>query len=737
MNLQDMTKTFVCIMIVGLMSQASLVFASGKGQTISGGGNTPSKVTQANVKLVSIFNNAKPDDFQMMTFANINKDWYQAKVTQNKGMFNPVFLAFEYTSTSDVEDDYQPLTFPSLLSFKFDFVPDNYSARHPAFIFRREPVWKIMPEETEKISKYITEWHATHAFGGKVIYTQEGYSGQLLVWDKDGNEVLKQNYKKACPYFTLMGKMVRSWMEYRKQEVSEELYKELTLPMTDDMECVRMYGKSYDVEWRSEDEWQIYESILAKDPNFAEVRFWYANQKAWETGLHDKLRIEKGRALKGHLVIPALWEFGQKKCLDPSILKAFDKALSRAELICPNHSTVLSVKIDTDGDKMTIKELDRYLNIAEKTPCSYQLIKNLAVQYRKRGCYEKSLPLFISAINSGFLKGVGSFDWEWSILAEDFYDLGYIDESIFCAFNSLVDCSERRKRYLNRTLGKAYWEKKQYQRAISAFKRNVDNWPYDLFYVYLCAYESGDLSLLKGLEKNVLKKEKIRFMLSSREFLAKGDFKVSLINLNRMSVKGASPKTNDFCRLHKNIIASDIHILAGDIKTAKKHAIYAFQACPRSRHVAYLLETCAKDDLISLARYAKVGQFICKKDLIWNAMNSRTSKHLAAETKDDVMKLFNEAQKKLAGLSSKDQNDFWRTFFPFEIEYITLYLLNTDDKAIRDEVLHFYLKYCSATRGNSNWQEMHLRSFFFQLLTLIPEEEGDLWKDQLVFFNKR
>jgi hypothetical protein len=264
-------------------------------------------------------------------------------------MFNPVFLPFQYICRSGDKDIKQPMTFPCLLSFKFDFVPDNFSARHPAFIYRKRPIWNVKPHETEKIKEYISYWEATHAIGGTIVQNEKGYTGKLLVFDGTGKEILSQEYSEPITYFSLMGEMVKTWMDRQEQNVPEGLYNELVRPMTTDMECVKLYGTSFDMQWRSNEEWAVYDTILKRDPNFAEVRFWYANQKGWtldnNSGEYAKLKTEKGKALQSHLVIPALNEFDFKNCPDKTLVAECRKILDYAISICDENVSVISANL--------------------------------------------------------------------------------------------------------------------------------------------------------------------------------------------------------------------------------------------------------------------------------------------------------------------------------------------------------------------------------------------------------
>lgn len=686
----------------------------------------PDAAAEPNAPIASLFNRARPDPVAELTAANLKKDWFAARVTQKRGMFSPVYLPFQYECRAGDPDDKQPLTFPCLLSFKFDFVPDNYSSRHPAFIYRKDPIWNVRPDQTKKIAAYIEDWEATHAVGGTVIQTEDGYTGLLLVFDRYGIELVRQAYDETVPYFTLMGRMVRTWMEYRRQEVSEGLYEELIRPMTTDMECVRLYGRSFDMKWRTDAEWEIYDRILQSDPDFAEVRFWYANQKGWATDNHAALQIEKGRAIQSHLVISALNEFDFKKCSDKAVVQSFHKALAHAEAICGTHSIVLGAKLEVQAASLTVEKLDALLKVAELYPCNCYFLTNLGWEYRKRGLYEKSIPLFLSAAQSGYMKGSGGFDWEWSVLEEDFCTLGYPDEAVFCAISALEDCSKDRKVLVYWFLGRAFQEKFQYPNAVRAFRYREqlkkDSW--GALNASLSAYQSGSPTLISDVNDCLVADKNLQPLLKARQLLAQGypDEALAVLGLIMPLLQCGSRQ------YQTELIRSDIHALSGDLQKARLHALRAWSIYPRSRQAAFLLEqTAGEEDRLALARYAAAGLFICKDDPCWKALYLRFKDALQAETREDLISRYQEIQSYLIALPQQEENRFWRQRFPFEMEYLCMTLLRFAEPDARDQVLVLYLRYCHAMKTISDEQKNHLRMFFVQLLQTVPEAERQSW----------
>lgn len=699
------------------------------GSVVYAGSESVAPSCAAQKQITSIFNQAMPDpainreNMGKMRLEDLKKNWYQAPVTQKTGeMFNPVFLPFRYEYKGGEEDIEQPITFPCLLSFKFDFVPDNYCARHPAFIYRKEKKWGINPKEPNHVANYLTYWEATHAIYGTVIQQEAGYTGDMVVFDETGKEILKQSYDEPVPYFTLMGKMVKTWMDYRKQEVSEGLYAELIRPMTKDMECVRLYGKSFYVPWRTDQEWAIYEQILQLDPGFGEVRFWYANQKSWATEDFAGLQIEKGKALLDHLVMPALTEFDFKNCRDEEVKANFYSKLNYAEAICGENCNVMAIKLKSGGDKMSVDELDALIKVVEKYPSSWPLISNLAWEYQRRNMYQKSMPLYLSAILSGYLKGTGKFDWELRQLTKDFYYLGYFKESILCGLSALRNCSDENKSDIYWHLGLAYKELNAYSSAAKFFdyreKQEEDRWGET--FSCLSLYQGGDPARLKELQPEA-EKDLLYRLSAARECLAKGQFDEAMSQLSP-ALRVIKSQNGTF-QLEEEIIRSDTYLLSGNIEKAGIHARRLWYIAPRSRQAAFLLEQTLKDHPKIRGRYAKVGAFIFKDDAGWCLLFDRLGADFHPEPIAEIRESYQNINKQLDTLSKNGENEFWQQFMPFDIEYLCMILLREDKAIPKKDILSFYERYSSKIKMISKWQDVHTQTFLILLQDLARNQK--------------
>lgn len=676
---------------------------------------------------VSVFNSCIADQFPQITYRDLFEDWFTTPVSQGQGMFNPVYLKFEFENNTENPDSKQPLTFPCLLSYKFEFVPDNFSARHPAFVFRRDStVLTIKPEETEKISSYISSWSATHAIAGKLIETDTGYGGTLKIFDKAGSLVFTQDYGANLGYFELMGKMVNDWMEFRKQPVSEGLYQELIRPMTQNMETVKWYGEGFDVAWRSQAEWDIYERILKSAPEFGEVRHWYTSQKGWETG--ERQETERGKALLDHPVMVAIQEFSPKICSDQNLVDNYRTTVNYMMNICPENPTIISAYLHLYGSSFPRKELEQYLPLVIKYPCNYYLLYVLDFEYKQRFIYDKSIPLYLSAIFSGWLPGDGNFDAEYSDLGYEYWMLGLLPESLACITKALAECTGNDDRAWNNLyIGHTYRDSFSFSQAASAFREKARLHPGSfkaLLSGYMSLYEGRFLEAVKEWENAPLTQASsavLKPFLDARQAIAAGDSKQAL---QLLEVIPFDPYQGDkYYQLEAEIIRADALLLSKD-KQAEQHAFQAWYMAPRSRRTAYLVEKVLEKDNLHLARFAEVAQFLFPEQTYWTELRQRVQQQKALDEKatkirDEVKKLVREKEHFQGRVI-----DFWLKQPPFLVEYYALKLTQSTDLNDQIGALNLYQDYMLTLQDLSEAEKVHTRNFLLRLLKITKVGEG-------------
>ncbi|HEX2949145.1 MAG TPA: hypothetical protein VHV83_06205, partial [Armatimonadota bacterium] len=339
------------------------------------------------------------------------QSWFSAPVTHGEGMFNPIFLPFTYKTEGVPGDPNQPWTFPALLHHKFAFAPDNYSSHSPSSIFRKDPkAWKLKLENKTGIATYAKDWSGTHVIGGELIESAAGYRGSLVVLDADGKTVLQKSYPTPMPYFSLMGNMVEDWMDFRQQPYTAAIRAELERPMTTNMQTVRWYGDMFHVVPFSAEDFAIYERILAADPNFAEVRFWYANRKYWAEGWTPQVNTDYARALLSHPVMMAFDAVSPAEIPDENLAEKYVAELARLTLVFPEHVDVIAhTLIQYDFFEKPQYEAEKYLSLAKKYPCSWSIQDGLARYFFAKNQANMYIPLELSAVQSGYVPADDEF----------------------------------------------------------------------------------------------------------------------------------------------------------------------------------------------------------------------------------------------------------------------------------------------------------------------------------------
>ena len=357
------------------------------------------------------FSDIEPLSVDMETYSVdelSTKSWYAHKVSFKKG-FNPLFIPFTYKCRDGVADPLQSLTFSSLLSLKYDFIDDNICTRHPAFTFQRQPQLRELRIEDVKGSvEAMKYWSMNYCVGGELVQHGELFSGRIVVRDSHGKEILNTLFD-PMPYFELMGQMTIAWFNYTNSPVSDLLHKELVRPMCENFSSVTLMGKTFTFEHRSEDEWTVYDQILEQSPEFAEIRWWYANQKSWdEDGIKEWSLNMKLEALEAHLVVSALREAESKP--PEARVGRYKKVFDNARKVFPNHSALLNRDRGGSLEKLSRAELIVETEKAFDNSHCFWYANTVADELRDRQMYEYAVPLLLSIINSKYNPGSGNVD---------------------------------------------------------------------------------------------------------------------------------------------------------------------------------------------------------------------------------------------------------------------------------------------------------------------------------------
>jgi len=688
---------------------------------------------------VSCFAAMKPKPFANVTFDDLVFDWYEAPITEGKGMFNPMYIPFKYVAESGKPDPDQKHVFPHLLSFKFDFVPDNFNARHPFFVFKvdRDFLEELQADPTpRRISDYVQGWRATVAIGGTLIQRNDLYGGSMLVYDGSGGEILRKTYEVRYPYFGLMGQMVRDWMSYREQPISKGLAEELSRPMCRNIAAVRALGKAVHIGRLRKELWPVFEEVLRLAPEFGEVRYWYGNQRRWSGDPGFNGNLEKGRALHDHLVMPALGEFERSACRDPEIVRVFDATLARAVEICPENARVFHVlaRYGSPQSARSLKQLDRLRRAAGKYPCYGPLIVEVAWQYRIRNAPESSLPLYLSGTRSTYMSGVTGYSPEWEGMAYAFALLGHYHQARHCALAAMENATTWTKERLLSDLAFSQREHFDFRNARDTYLQlySLGKDVTSIALAALSAYEAGapDPGLIKDHEQDLAGTCWWPLILA-RSDIAAGRYdsavqravSVDPWDRKRPRYLPQDPALIDH-RLEMLLVRTDALLLAGKTGEAREEAEKACKVAPHSRRArALLIQSCKADDGY-VKQCLDANAFM--RDRVDRSVQAATAPDAerAARLEEQAADLLRQA----AALGDTERVRFWQGRRPWAAESLSLALARAGRL---EPALRLYEAYAWGAQEISDAQDAHTRIFIRKLLLLGGEKERTARRDEL------
>jgi hypothetical protein len=280
----------------------------------------------------------------------------------------------------------EALAFSALLSSALDWVPGNYCNRHAYFIFKRdrETMLRLAGSYGRGlIVSAMDGWKATHTVGGSLRRLGPGYAGSLVIYDRTGTPVLERQYKEARGYFDLLADVTIDAMGALGYAPPPMLRDHLRKPRCTDMASVADLGSSAFVELRSADEFRLYRRILARSPEFAEVRAWMATMGHWAGMQPAEVQQQGLRALADYPHPCALMIVAPRLASTPAaVTNVFLPTMEAvARMIGSDHQLFLMVKamaVNQGGlplDKPFLLEL---LRAAPKYPNESMLLNDLS-----------------------------------------------------------------------------------------------------------------------------------------------------------------------------------------------------------------------------------------------------------------------------------------------------------------------------------------------------------------------
>lgn len=360
---------------------------------------------------------------------------FQHTAFDQSGVF-PLMLPFHFSSpdASAAPEIASAVSF--LVSGDLDWMPGNYCSRHAYFVFKRSPVAMLALRTAYTpgvIALEIRNWAATHAVGGRVICSKAGYTGELLIFDRTGKQVFKKTYDRPVGLWQFISNLDCDAMTFWGNPPGAKLRAFLAEERCKNIQSMIDLGRMGFAVQRSDREFGVYEEILRRDPDFAEVRFWLANQRWWRDSKSDEFELDKNKSLASHLTNAGLLDVVPENCPDLSLRAEFPKWLAHAEqLVGVDHPMMLTIRLNLAraSNQYDGALLKRALQACRRYPNEYQLLGAVAKCLSKGRAWpidvDMAISLRLAQEVSPFTPGQGKGNCTES-LAGHFLELGRPD----------------------------------------------------------------------------------------------------------------------------------------------------------------------------------------------------------------------------------------------------------------------------------------------------------------------
>lgn len=336
--------------------------------------------------------------------------------------FNEVMLPFTYSDPDHLGNASEARALTALISGDLDWSPGCYCARHAYFVFKRDRGYVrrfLQGYDPALIASFINRWNATHAVGGELIRTANGYKGKLQIFDAKGAAILTRQYDTARSYWDLLADMDADAMTALDVKPPESLVHYLRQPRCTHFQSVVDLGSAALMEEKSPEEFGVYQKILENDPGFSMVRHWYANQKHWNDGNVGYWETQNGQALSSRIEVASLEEFTASACPDESLAERLPHWLDQADSIAGTDlPKVLCCRLrnGVHGTRTDGQIFGSAVEVAAKYPNSHELLVELGNRSQDRFL---GASLLAASLFDHWEKPMGS-------RADELYDLAWV-----------------------------------------------------------------------------------------------------------------------------------------------------------------------------------------------------------------------------------------------------------------------------------------------------------------------
>jgi hypothetical protein len=643
------------------------------------------------------------------------KNWYAYNVVDDKG-FNPFFTPFEYRCDSGHQDILQRLTFPVLLSMKFDFLKNNICTRHPAFIFLRDlETQKSSASDPEKAIMKMKEWGMNVVVSGTIVQHGDLYSGSMIIFNENG-KLFEKEFEKTG-YFKLMGAMISAWMTESGESISDRLKAELCRPMTNSNQALRLLGQSFKLKHRSAEQWKLYEKILEIDPDFAELRWWYANQKWWQNNDDEWNSKMLLKALESHLVVTAMTEL---RCsTSDGSKKQCDRFFENTRKIIPDHWIIPAIKYQDKWNVMSHSEVVNLGKDAIKMPYAYFFSSHAAERLYYYGDYQYSIPLMLSILNSKFNPGRSTLP-EYNRLVYSFLEIGYLRDAT--ALTNLMFQYTNDKSWAAIFAGHSQDEALNYPLAIELYKlalkedKTKERALNFLINAYLESNRISEVEKIMSSKQWLDVPDELKLVFGGLASIKKGDFVKGRALLSDAKIKIGN-HNGYYRRFLESALVEEGCKRKSDCGkrfrdqfwkySPKKRWSYSYHPVdnlwlqsPRSRKTYLWYKKVYSGDVERLRDYLYVAIHLFPNQMFWQEEYQSLPKGIEPNEKELVDRFeYLKSARLMPSLVSG-----------FRVEYICLRLMNENPVLHREKVIEFYQGYANQ-KNVSREQSIHRKTF--------------------------
>ncbi len=289
-----------------------------------------------------------------------------------------------FTGGPTEDDKLKAYAFSFLLSNALDWGPGNYCSRHAYFTFKRSGLSIVDAGQTlhpSALKALAKRWSPTHFVGGEIRAGTNGFTGVLKVLDLDGVLLKAVPYDTPRPYFALLGDMSVDALQTLGYRPSPSLVAHLHIPRCKDEALLVELGRAAFADERSDGEFDIYKRILVQEPDFAEVRYWWANQSHWVTGDSEFYRREMVRSMRSYITKTGLEDVELSADDDKDPTFNYDTLIRETERLVGSKVPVSwLVRFRASRDRRqacSINEAKAATDVAAAYPNNFKLLSSL------------------------------------------------------------------------------------------------------------------------------------------------------------------------------------------------------------------------------------------------------------------------------------------------------------------------------------------------------------------------